>query len=217
MEGFLQELIEFNSKGVKMMQEGVLESAECNFTLGLRLLQRNAESIQTFVPPFTGSQNSLSVPVLPNKAIAQDSDFVALFDRALVFSGNELSGTCIDQRLAAYSGFFLYNFALSMHIRGLPEGNAKRLSQALQMYTLAWQALANTGENNMQIELVLLACISNMAHIHRYFHRMSEVHSCGRWIWERLQEANIPAEERSLLMSNAFFFEQKESFAAFMA
>jgi hypothetical protein len=217
MEGLLQELIEYNSNGVKKMQEGLLAGAESDFTLGLRLLQRNAESIQTFVPSFTVTQNGLSVPVLPNKAIAQDSDFVALFDRALVLSGNELSDSCIEQKLTAYSGFFLYNFALLTHIRGLPEGNAKRLSQALHMYTLAWQALANTGEANPHVELAVLACISNMAHIHRYFHRMSEVNSCGRWIWERLQQANIPAEERSLLMSNAFFYEQKKSFAAFMA
>lgn len=210
MENFWQELIVLNANGVSLMQQGELESAEGSFTRGLRLLQRNVSSIETFVPPLSNTLNSFSLPIFPHKVTTQTSDFVALFGRALVLSGEHLPDASIDQRLTACSGLFLYNLGLTMHMRGLPEGDAKRLAQALQMYTLAWQAIDDTDATYPQIELGLLACANNIAHIHRYYHRIPDVTSCGRWMWQTLQDTSIPKEERSVLMSNALFYKQKD-------
>ena len=208
MKNFWQELAALNSKGVVLMQQGKLDCAEASFTQGLRILQCNVNSMEIFVP--SRSSSVLSVSVFSHRMAPLNNDLVALFDRALVFSGEKLPDASTEHRFSAYTGFTLYNLALTLHLQGLLEGNAKSLSRALQMYALGWEALENTGARYMQVELGLLACTNNIAHIHRHYHRISDVTSCGQWIWQRLQDASIPKEERTMLLQNVFFYKQKD-------
>lgn len=142
------------------MQQGELESAETHFLRGLRLLQRNLQqnSLKTSVRSWSSAPRVYSAPIFSDKVVIQSSDLVALFNRVLILSCETSTEASSDlTTLTVYSGVFMYNIALTVHILGLREGNAKRLTLALRLYSLAWQAFENRSCTQIELWVYWLA------------------------------------------------------------
>jgi len=81
-------------------------------------------------------------------------------------------------------GVVMYNMGLALHLQGIQQGRSQKLTEAMQVYYMAYSSLRDMRHSNVHDEyrdlynLALLASINNIAHICAHFRNLAEA---SRW------------------------------------
>jgi len=160
---------------------------------------KNASRIFT-APIHDGSMQDLD---------ASPDNIFPFFTRAFVLVHPDDVDPNAHEYRSETTAVLLYNIGLSYHSKGVTKGGSKRLEYALEFYHLALTTLEESQELPVQecsekARFIILALLTNMAHIYSHFYESSEACTCRELIPELL--AAVPFETTVMGEDEYVFF-----------
>ena len=215
-------LYETNAKGLLFLSQGRYEEAartfrSCLSDLHSLLIEENEHTVE--VEKMTPMPRKTAYDVTPTNSLAEsvvnDRSCFFLYNKAFFIvplqQQVEDDIKTIDEHY--FSAVFLYNLALSFHLRAQTMANSRSddLKKALSMYNMALRFFQGMSEGEEEKStLLMLALFNNMAHIHLEFYDMAAFETRISWVNEVLQERLSNEEQEqsffalNLLLSDQF-------------